>query len=55
MEVQQIEEEIELALKHISRLENRLKNIQKNCNHQFKYHPNFNKCKKCHKVEVFYY
>ncbi|WP_371018958.1 serine protease [Pseudalkalibacillus sp. JSM 102089] len=55
MKVQKIEEEINQTKNHLSFLENSLKEIQENCEHQFKGDQNFERCLKCNKVEILYY
>ncbi|MFC7063203.1 serine protease [Halobacillus seohaensis] len=55
MKVQNIEEEINQTKNHLAFLENRLKEIQKNCDHDFKRNHNFERCLKCNKAEALYY
>ncbi|MFB4165307.1 serine protease [Alteribacillus sp. JSM 102045] len=53
--VEKIEEEMKQSKIHLAFLENRLKEIQQNCDHSFKGNSYYEKCVKCHKIEVFYY
>ncbi|UOQ91870.1 serine protease [Halobacillus shinanisalinarum] len=55
MMVQNIEEEINQTKNHLASLKNCLKEIQQNCDHQFKGNNNYEKCVKCNKTEALYY
>ena len=55
MKIQEIEEEINQMKIHLSFLENRLKENQKNCDHHFLMNLSHEKCLKCNKVNVFHY
>lgn len=53
--VQKIEDEIKQSKTQLAFLESNLKNIQENCNHQYKEGPFYKECVNCNKVEVLYY
>ncbi len=53
--VQEIEEEMKQSKAYLAFLENRLKEIQQNCHHHFEGNSYYERCVKCHKIEVLYY
>lgn len=53
--VKKIEWEINQLKSRFAFLENRLKEIQQQCNHQFEGDSHYQKCVKCKKIEVLYY
>ncbi|MGJ9384432.1 serine protease [Salipaludibacillus sp. CF4.18] len=53
--VQKIEEEIKQSKTQLAFLESSLKDIQENCNHEYKNGPLYKECVQCNKVEVLYY
>ncbi|WP_096186031.1 serine protease [Evansella halocellulosilytica] len=53
--MQKIEEEIKQSKIRLDFLENRLKELQQQCDHSFKGNTYYRKCVKCNKIEVFYY
>lgn len=55
MNIQKIEEGITQMKTSIAFLEERLKEIQQNCDHHFKGDQYFEKCLKCNKVNILYY
>ncbi|WP_270180895.1 serine protease [Alkalihalobacillus sp. CinArs1] len=55
MNVHQLEEEMKVTKQHLALLENQLKAFQEKCEHHFEGDQYFEKCSKCHKVEVLYY
>nr|WP_263327372.1 serine protease [Neobacillus sp. Marseille-Q6967] len=55
MDIPKIEEEMSQLQNRLVFLEKQLKEIQKNCEHHFKMHPNYEKCIKCNKVNVLHY
>jgi hypothetical protein len=55
MKIQEIEKEINQMKNHLSFLESRLKENQKNCDHHFLMNLSHEKCLKCNKVNVFHY
>ena len=55
MNVQKIKEEITQMKTSLAFLEERLKEIQQNCDHHFAGDQYYEKCLKCNKVNVLYY
>jgi hypothetical protein len=56
VEIRKLEEEIKQIKSHLSFLENRIIEIQQNCDHQFcDGNQYYEKCIKCNKVNVLYY
>ena len=55
MKIDTIEEEINQFKTQLAFLENRLKEIQQNCDHHYKRNQYYEKCIKCKKVNVLYY
>ncbi|MBM7648660.1 cytochrome c2 [Bacillus ectoiniformans] len=55
MEVHQIEEKMKQLRLQLFVMEERKKEIQEKCTHDFTGNEHYQTCRKCHKVEVLYY